>query len=136
MSEAHGDRDRWMQRGYEMFDRIYGEGSSEIMAGAKGAFIDETVGHLFGEIWSRPHLSLRDRRLLILGATAALGRKDLVEIQMRGALANGEFSDAELDEAALMLAFYVGWGNGSATWQGIADAQKAHAEGTPQRMGT
>tara|TARA_R110000772_G_scaffold163787_3_gene275227 strand:- start:2268 stop:2498 length:231 start_codon:yes stop_codon:yes gene_type:complete len=64
-----------------------------------------------------------------------LGRKDLVEIQVRGALANGEFTDAELDEAALMLAFYVGWGNGSATWQGIAAAQKAHAEGIPQTMG-
>ena len=114
-----------MQRGYKMVDAVYGEGSSDVMA----------VGHLFGDIWSRPHLSLRDRRLLVLGATAALGRKDLVEIQVRGALANGEFTDAELDEAALMLAFYVGWGNGSATWQGIAAAQKAHAEGIPQTMG-
>ena len=124
-----------MQRGYKMVDAVYGEGSSDVMAGATGAFIEETVGHLFGDIWSRPHLSLRDRRLLVLGATAALGRKDLVEIQVRGALANGEFTDAELDEAALMLAFYVGWGNGSATWQGIAAAQKAHAEGIPQTMG-
>lgn len=125
-----------MQRGHEMLDLIYGEGSSAIMSSAKGAYIEETVGHLFGEVWSRPHLSLRDRRLLVLGATAALGRKDLVEIQVRGALAAGEFTDAELDEAALMLAFYIGWGNGSATWQGIAAAQKAHAEGKPQAMGT
>jgi alkylhydroperoxidase/carboxymuconolactone decarboxylase family protein YurZ len=127
----------WLSRGYEMVDAVYGAGAGKIMAAAKkGAFMEETVGHLFGEIWSRPHLSVRDRRLLVLGATAALGRKDLVEIQIRGALAKGELSDAALEEAALQLAFYVGWGNASATWAGIVAAQKAHAAGHPQTMGT
>jgi len=131
------DDESRLNRGYAMVDAVYGKGAGKIMAAAKrDAFLDETVGHLFGEIWSRPHLSMRDRRLLVLGATAALGRKDLVEIQVHGALENGEFSDEELQEAALHLAFYVGWPNASAAWQGILAAQKAHAAGRPQTFGT
>src|SRR5699024_2761097 len=87
-----------------------------------GAFLDETVGHLFGEIWNRPGLSTRDRRLLVLGATAALGRADLVQVQARGALLSEDCSEEELYESVLQLAFYVGWGNATSVQQGIAQA--------------
>ena len=33
-----------------------------------------SVGTLFGEIWNRPHLSLRDRQLITLAANIALAR--------------------------------------------------------------
>lgn len=121
------DKER-LDRGYAMMDAVYGAGASTPVIDLEGAFIDETVAHLFGEIWARPHLTIRERRLLVIGASAAMGRQDLIEIQVRGALANNELSDEQLDETVLMLAFYAGWGNGSSVWRGIAAAKAAHAE--------
>ncbi|WP_406691859.1 carboxymuconolactone decarboxylase family protein [Saccharopolyspora sp. ID03-671] len=110
------------ERGLKVMDEVYGAGFSKSLDGQTGAFLDETVGHLFGEIWNRPGLSTRDRRLLVLGATAALGRADLVQVQARGALLSEDCSEEELYESALQLAFYVGWGNATSVQQGIAQA--------------
>ncbi|GAB3688043.1 carboxymuconolactone decarboxylase family protein [Saccharopolyspora tripterygii] len=110
------------ERGLKVMDEVYGAGFSKSLDGQSGAFLDETVGHLFGEIWNRPGLSTRDRRLLVLGATAALGRADLVQVQARGALLSEDCSEEELYESVLQLAFYVGWGNATSVQQGIAQA--------------
>lgn len=80
--------------------------------GATPATVD-MVEHLFGEIWARPHLTLRDRRLLALGATAMLGRADLLEVQLRGAMKNGELTDEQLREIELFLLYYAGVENDS-----------------------
>lgn len=56
-----------------MMDQVYGAGFSKSLDSQPNAFADETVEHLFDEIRNRPGFSHRDRRLLALGATAALG---------------------------------------------------------------
>jgi len=110
------------ERGLAVMDTVYGQGFSQSMPDSSTPFTDTTVEHLFGEVWARPGLSVRDRRLLVLGATAALGRPDLVQIQVRGALANQELTPDQLRETSLQLAYYVGWGNATATHQGIEAA--------------
>lgn len=120
------------ERGLKVMDEVYGAGFSKSLDGQTGAFLDETVGHLFGEIWNRPGLSTRDRRLLVLGATAALGRADLVQVQARGALLSEDCSEEELYESVLQLAFYVGWGNATSVQQGIAQAVAQIAEESKQ----
>ncbi|MFF3575029.1 NAD(P)-binding domain-containing protein [Nocardia jiangxiensis] len=110
------------ERGLAVMDAVYGDGFSQNMPAASTPFTDTTTDHLFGEVWSRPGLSVRDRRLLVLGATAALGRADLVQIQVRGALVTRDLTPDELRESALQLAYYVGWGNATATHQGIEAA--------------
>lgn len=118
-----------LEKGLAMMDTVYGPGFSEqIRPATPMPFAGETVKHLFGEIWSRPGLSLRDRRLVVLGATAMLGRADLVETQVRGALLNDELTHEELEEIALQLAFYAGWGNTTNLWTGIQAAKKSVAE--------
>jgi alkylhydroperoxidase/carboxymuconolactone decarboxylase family protein YurZ len=89
-------------------------------------YTGETVRHLFADVWARPELSVRDRRLLVIGATAALGRADLMQIQVRGALANRELTTDQLNEVILHLAFYVGWGNATAVHRGVAAAIAEH----------
>jgi 4-carboxymuconolactone decarboxylase len=74
-----------------------------------GAFFAQTVDHLFAEIWTRPGLTLRDRRLLLLGAIAAQGLDDIAAIQVKAALHNEELDAEQLREAALFLTHYVGW---------------------------
>ena len=110
-------------KGAEALTEIYGaEAAAYIVSEAGPPYVDETIDRLFGEVWSRPGLSLRDRRLLVLGATAMLGRADLVEFQVKGGLLNGDFDKEQMDEATLQLAYYVGWGNASAFTRGVTAA--------------
>ena len=113
--------------GCAMMAKIYGYGRPACGTFGQSPFLDETIGHLHADIWSRPGLSLRDRRLLALGATAMNGREDLIEIQVKGALVAGEFDKAELDEIVLQLAFYAGWGNATAVMRGIQAALASYA---------
>jgi 4-carboxymuconolactone decarboxylase len=66
---------------------------------------------------------MRDRRLLVIGATAMLGRDDLIETQVKGGILNGEFTDEQLDEIPLMMLFYAGAGNTTMTFKGIQAAR-------------
>ncbi|MFF1464088.1 NAD(P)-binding domain-containing protein [Streptomyces sp. NPDC058330] len=127
------DPDEAYRRGLELMDQVYGPGFSDTMPGSPTGepFTDATVGHLFGDVWSRPGLSVRDRRLLVLGATAALGRSDLIRIQTEGALVNGELDPPQLREAVLHLALYVGWGNATAVRAGVEEAIAARGDAPP-----
>lgn len=130
MSKVKADKDdaARLARGEEVLKKVYGpDGAGPIMSMTGSPFVGETVKNLFGEIWDRPGLSIRDRRLLVLGATAMLGRPDLVETQVKGALLGGDMDAEQLEEAVLQLAFYTGWGNATAMWQGVQAALKAAA---------
>ncbi|MEV0618479.1 carboxymuconolactone decarboxylase family protein [Nonomuraea sp. NPDC050404] len=93
------------RRGLEMMRQVYGWEVGD----APGDFFGITVDHLFADIWSRPGLSMRDRRLLLLGVLAARGLNDVLDIQIPAALANSELTAAELREIAIFLTHYVGW---------------------------
>jgi 4-carboxymuconolactone decarboxylase len=72
-----------------------------------------TVDHLFGTIWSRPGLSMRDRRMMLLGVLTALGQEALMEVQINAVLHNEELTREELKEMAIFLTHYVGFPLGS-----------------------
>ena len=121
------DEAQW-QKGLEVFDKVYGPGSSEMTRPFRdSSFNQEIVGNQFANLWASDVLTMREKRLLVLGATAMLGRPDLVEIQMNGALINGEFTDEELDFIPLFVLFYAGAGNTTALFRGI-EAAKARRE--------
>ena len=83
------------------------------MSDGPGDYFAETADHLFGRIWSRPGLSHRDRRLLLLGALTAQGNTDVADIQVGAALGNGELTPDELEEIVIFLCYYTGWANGT-----------------------
>ncbi len=93
------------EQGLDVMRQVYGW---EVQDGP-GEFFGTTVDHLFADIWSRPGLSLRDRRLLLIGALTAQGLDDVADIQVQAALGNEEFDAQQLREIALFLAHYVGW---------------------------
>jgi 4-carboxymuconolactone decarboxylase len=78
-----------------------------------GEYFALTVDHLFGNIWTRPGLSMRDRRLMVLSVVTALGLQDLLEVQVNAVLQNGELTEDELREMAIFLTHYVGFPLGS-----------------------
>ena len=97
------------RHGLAMMTEAYGFEMSD----GPGDYFAETADHLFGRIWSRPGLSHRDRRLLLLGALTAQGNTDVADIQVGAALGNGELTPDELEEIVLFLCYYAGWPNGT-----------------------
>jgi 4-carboxymuconolactone decarboxylase len=76
-------------------------------------YYDLTVEHLFGSIWTRPGLSMRDKRIMTLSVVTALGLQDLTEVQVNAALENDELTEDELKEMSIFLTHYVGFPLGS-----------------------
>jgi 4-carboxymuconolactone decarboxylase len=66
---------------------------------------------LFGDVWARPGLSLRDRSLATVSALVAMNRPDQLRHHLERALENGLTRD-ELIEAITHLTFYAGWPSG------------------------
>jgi 4-carboxymuconolactone decarboxylase len=97
--------DERRKRGLAKMNEVYGWD----MQDSPGDFFAVTVDHLFAEIWTRPGLDLRDRRLLLLGMLAGQGLTDVAEIQIGAALGNGELDAAALREIVIFLTHYVGW---------------------------
>ncbi|MBV8930884.1 MAG: carboxymuconolactone decarboxylase family protein [Mycobacteriaceae bacterium] len=98
-----------------------------------GDYFALTVDHLFGTIWTRPGLSMRDKRLMTLSVVTALGLQDLSEVQVNAALQNGELTEDELSEMAIFLTHYVGFPLGSGLngviQRVVAKRRKAEAAG-------
>ena len=59
--------------------------------------MDVTVEHLFGNIWSREGLALRDRSMITVAALTVLGREPQLKVHLKGARRLG-ISREELKE--------------------------------------
>ena len=70
-------------------------------------FQDLITSYAWGTIWTRPGLDRRTRRLLVLTATAALGRWEEFRLHVRTGLAH-ELEPCDLREVLLQLAVYAG----------------------------
>lgn len=69
------------------------------------ALITRTAWH---EIWGRPGLDDRTRRLLVLAITASLGRWEEFRLHTRAGLSEGGFTEEELKEVLMQTAVYAG----------------------------
>ena len=88
-------------------------------------FSELTFDYLFGEIWSRPGLTLRDRSLVTVSVLVATGKEKQLRSHLIGALSNG-IKPSELKEAIIHVAHYSGWPsgmNGLQVLQELADEQ-------------
>jgi 4-carboxymuconolactone decarboxylase len=108
MSEADYEARR-IERGFEMYKAVYGDDMPQPDPDSS-LYVGQMMRHLFADTWGREALSVRDRRLIIMGVLAATGQADKVEIQFRRAHELGELSLDELEEAVLQLVAYCGWG--------------------------
>lgn len=109
MPDKFDDLPERRRRGLAKMEEVYGFD----MTDGEGDFFGYTADHLFGDIWRRPGLSTRDRRLLLIGLLAGTGAADVLGIQVPAAHANGELSDTELREIVIFLCHYAGWPNGA-----------------------
>jgi 4-carboxymuconolactone decarboxylase len=123
------------RRGLEKMEQVYGFEMSD----GEGDFFRYTADHLFGDVWQRPGLSDRDRRLLVIGLLAGKGYADVLGIQVPAALANGELDDAALREVVIMVCHYAGWPDGAklnaVVEDAIGKAARARAEAAGREQG-
>ena len=108
MDRSDSTEDSAFERGAAMMRQVYGDAIPVPPEGAM-PFSDVMVRSLFAEVWDRDILSIRDRRLLLMGVIAACGATDVWGLQVRAALDNGEFTPEELRETLVMLAPYAGY---------------------------
>lgn len=120
------DRDK----GIELFKEVYCNDLGELPPPGASKFIDFMLETLFGTLWSDDTLSIRDRRLLLIGAIASQGDDTTLTIQLRSALKRGELTQPQLQALVVFLTQYVGYPKGSRLLRiagELADIQPADA---------
>jgi 4-carboxymuconolactone decarboxylase len=113
--------------GAETLTKVYA-GDVVVPPEGASAFADLMLEQVFAEVWTRPQLAMRDRRLLIMGAIAALGESMTWKIQVKAAIKNGELTAEQARECLIQLTQYVGYPRAAgllgATEEAIRDATK------------
>ena len=71
-------------------------------------FQDLITRYAWGEIWTRPGLDIRTRRILVIGTLIALSRWDEFRMHARAALVEGGMTAADIKEIVLQQAIYCG----------------------------
>ena len=67
-----------------------------------------SVGYLFGEIWSRGHLTLRERELITMACNICMARPNGTHSHYRSAKHIG-ISHEEIMELIIQVGHYAGW---------------------------
>jgi 4-carboxymuconolactone decarboxylase len=109
------------ERGLALFRQIYdGTIPEPPPAGHEGdIYVENMLGQLFAEVWARDVLSIRDRRLLILGALMATGEDKMFEIHARSAYRLGEFDTEQMRELIIFMVHYIGYPKAGKFWLAI-----------------
>jgi 4-carboxymuconolactone decarboxylase len=69
---------------------------------------DLITRYAWGEIWTRPGLDDRTRRLLAIGTMVALGRWEELRLHVRAAIDHGGVTVDDIKEVLLQQAIYCG----------------------------
>jgi 4-carboxymuconolactone decarboxylase len=64
--------------------------------------------YAWGEIWTRPGLEVRTRRILVIGTLVALSQWEELAMHVRAALSSGDLSADDVKEVVLQQAIYCG----------------------------
>ena len=92
-------------------------------------FQDIITRNVWNEIWNRPGLDHRTRRLLTVAMTASMGAWEEFRLHVRAGLEQDGFTQGELKEVLLQVAVYAGVPRANTAF---AEANKVIAEITLQ----
>ena len=92
-------------RGKAMMKEVYGWDLDEV----EGPFVESTVDHLFADVWTEGDLSVKERRLLLIGLACGNAMDDVAGLQLDAAVRLGELDADDLRTIVVFLAHYAGW---------------------------
>lgn len=107
-AKARRDYDDRFERGMRVLRKM---GRENLMLNQKALseeMYDMSVGHLFGDVWGRPGLSLRDRQLVTLAANIAMARPTGNHSHYLSSLRLG-ITKREIIEVMIQVGHYAGW---------------------------
>ena len=93
-------------KGLEWFDRVMG---FQPPAVPEDPFLDCTIDHLFADVWARPGLGVKERRIATLVVLMQLGNEQTLRLHFGAAMKQKQLTDVEIDELILHVAHYAGW---------------------------
>src|ERR1700757_593062 len=104
MNDRHHVAQETRPSGASIRQRVFGEANGQ--GATKGdpflaPFFETAIEHVWGGVWNRPGLELKDRSLVV-SALAATGHREELKAHLRGALNLGWTVD-ELREALLQI---------------------------------
>jgi 4-carboxymuconolactone decarboxylase/3-oxoadipate enol-lactonase/4-carboxymuconolactone decarboxylase len=106
------DDNQRREKGTAQRRKVLGNAWVDKSAASKNAFnadfLDLITRYAWGEIWTRPHLEERTRRVLVIGTMVALGQWDEFRLHVRAALTEGGFTPDDIKEILLQQAIYCG----------------------------
>ena len=128
MKKAKGKRDYDVrfERGMQVLKKM---GREQLMLNQKELYpdmYDISVGHLFGDVWGRGGLSLRDRQLVTLAANIALVRPSGNHSHYLSSMHLG-ITKREICEVIIQVGHYAGWpalSNATRQFTDILEEQK------------
>jgi 4-carboxymuconolactone decarboxylase len=85
--------------------------------------------YAWGEIWSRPGLDVRTRRILVIGTLVALHHWEELAMHVRAALSAGDVSADDVKEIVLQQAIYCGVPASNTAFRVIGDVVASLAPG-------
>jgi len=127
MSETVDKADRGLQIRREVLGAAYVDARRASTDEADVAFERFVVENCWGTAWDDPRLSRRERSLVTLAMTGALGRMDEFELHLQGAFNNGVSVD-ELESLVVHLGVYCGVPASLAARRALAAAKNAPAD--------
>ena len=133
------DYDARFERGMRVLEKM---GRENLMLNQKALYPDMyemSVGHLFGDVWGRPGLSLRERQLVTLAANIALARPTGNHSHYLSSMRLG-ITKRQIIEVMIQVGHYTGWPTLSNAVRQFTDIleeekerKKAQREGRPFR---
>jgi 4-carboxymuconolactone decarboxylase len=111
--------DNAMKRGAQLRQQIFGADGMKSLENADDFQMplqDMVTRICFGEVWSRPELSLKIRSMLTIALLAGMSRPDQLKNHVKGAISNGVTRE-EIREILLHATLYVGLPAGSDSWR-------------------
>ena len=96
------------QRGMDLLKKMGRENLMMEQKALSPDLYEMSVGHLFGDVWARPGLSLRDRQLVTLAANIAMARPTGNFSHYRSAEHIG-ITREEIMEVIIQVGHYCGW---------------------------
>lgn len=122
-------------KGDEVAQKLFG--GLPPSSGMSSEFMTLTNDYLFGEIWSRPGLPLKERSRITCAVLAAFAREPQLKGHIKGALNLGLKPD-ELKEVFIHVAHYAGWSTGVVALKALDEvlAERAAAKKAARKKST
>jgi len=93
-------------KGLEWFDTVMGFRPPDVRG---DPFLDVTIDHLFADVWSRPGLDVRARRIVTLVVLMCMGHEATLKMHLGATMKQNQLTDVEIDELLVHVAHYAGW---------------------------